>query len=349
MARGTEAFFLVEGHRDVFELKARRRAGDDCPLARFLPRLQRAGMNLSIIAVGGDGVHHRDGSERPLVGSLDVVDMFLNDIETLRARGEPVQLVLTRDDLPRDPNDGVVRFLLEIEGGKPFQEDYSSGKSMHRKLALLRTFFRLGIRSIHLTHDGRNELGDGSHEEDGGHLSRFGVAVLKEAERLGMHLSLSHLTDSCVAHAMRVAGQPLTATHSNARAVTPHKRNWTDDQMRTLAANGGVLGIHFLRMLCHPDRLLLDDYLDHVQHTAEVAGHEHVGIGWLGSDEGFREFAGSHANSFLAVEGGPPLEMREAYETLIERLTARGWSDAHIGGFLGGNYLRVLRQVLPAA
>jgi membrane dipeptidase len=304
-------------------------------------------MNLSIIAIGGDGVHHRDGSERPLVGSLDVVDMFLNDVETLRARGEPVQVVLSKDDLPRDPNDGVVRFLLEIEGGIPFQEDYSSGKPMSRKLALLRTFFRLGIRSIHLTHDGRNELGDGSHEADGGRLSRFGVAVLKEAQRLGMHVSLSHLTDSCVAHAFEVAERPLTATHSNVRAVFGHKRNWTDEQMRVLARQGGVLGIHFLRMLCHPDRLLLDDYLDHVQHAAEVAGHAHVGIGWLGSDEGFREFAGSHGNSFLAEPGGPPLEMREAYETLIDRLAARGWSNTQIGGFLGGNYLRVLREVLP--
>jgi membrane dipeptidase len=347
MARDTRSFFLVEGHRDVFELTSRRRKGDDCPLAKFLPRLQRAGMNVSIIAVGGDGVHHRDASERPLIGSLDVLDMFLNDVETLRARGEAVQVVLTKEDLPRDPNDGVVRFVLEIEGGRPLQEDYSSGKPMQRKLAILRSFFRLGIRSLHLTHDGRNELGDGSHEPDGGRLSRFGVAVLKEAQRLGMHVSLSHLTDTCVAHALEVAEKPVTATHSNVKAVTPHTRNWTDDQIRALARQGGVYGIHFLRMLCHHERLLLDDYLDHVQHAAEAGGHAHVGIGWLGSDEGFREFAGSHANSFIAEPGGPPLEMREAYETLIERLAARGWSDDQIGGFLGGNYLRVLREVLP--
>jgi membrane dipeptidase len=100
-------------------------------------------------------------------------------------------------------------------------------------------------------------------------------------------------------------------------------------------------------MMCDPERLLLDDYLDHVVHVARVAGHEHVGIGWLGSDAGFREFAGSHANSFRAAEGGEPLEMREAYETLVERLGARGFSDEEIDAFTGGNYLRVLRQVLP--
>jgi membrane dipeptidase len=348
MARAAAQYFLVEGHRDNFELTARRRKGDRCPLAAWLPRLRRAGMNLSIIAVGGDGIHHRDGSDRPLVGSLDVLDMFVNDVETLRARGEPVEVVLAREDLPARPDDGVVRFVLEIEGGRPFQEDYSSGKRMPEKLALLRTFFRLGIRSIHLTHNGRNELGDGGNEEDGGRLSRFGVAVLKEAQHLGMNVSLAHLTDSCIAHALEVAEKPVTATHDNARAVYPHPRNFTDDQLRAMARNGGVVGIHFLRMMCNPQRLLLDDYLDHMAHVAQIAGHDHVGIGWLGSDAGFREFAGSHSNSFLAAPGGEPLEMKEAYDVLVERLAARGFSDAQIGAFTGGNYLRVLREVLPA-
>jgi membrane dipeptidase len=346
-ARGVADYVLVEGHRDNFELTARRRKGDACPLAAWLPRLQRARMNLSVIAVGGDARHHRDGSDRPLEGSLDVLDMFLNDVETLRARGEAVQVVLSRGDLPADPDDGVVRFLLEIEGGRPFQEDYSSGKPMERRLALLRTFFRLGIRSIHLTHNGRNELGDGGNEADGGRLSRFGVAVLTEAQRLGMNVSLAHLTDSCIAHALEVAQKPVTATHDNARAVYPHPRNFTDEQLRAVARNGGVVGMHFLRMMCHPQRLLLDDYVDHVMHAIDVAGYEHVGIGWLGSDQGFREFAGSHANSVLAREGGEALEMREAYETLTERLVAKGLSEQHIGAFLGGNYVRVFKEVLP--
>jgi membrane dipeptidase len=348
MARGVADYFLVEGHRDNFELTARRGKGESNPLAAWLPRLRRAGMNLSIIAVGGDGLHHRDGDARPLEGSLDVLDMFQHDVETLRARGEPVQVVLSRDDLPRRPDDGVMRFVLEIEGGRPFQEDYSSGKPMDQKLALLRTFFRLGVRSLHLTHNGRNELGDGGNEADGGRLSRFGVAVLREAQRLGMNVSLAHLTDSCIAHALEVAEKPLTATHDNARAVFPHPRNFTDDQLRAMARNRGVVGIHFLKMMCAPDRLLLDDYLDHVDHVARVAGPDHVGIGWLGSDEGFRAFAGSHSNSFLAREGGEPLEMREAYETLIERLAERDWSEAQIQGFVGGNYLRLLGEVLPA-
>jgi membrane dipeptidase len=350
--KGVDGYFLVEGHRDNFELTARRRKGDKCPLAAWLPRLQRAQMNVSVIALGGDARHHRDGSDRPLPGSLDVLDMFQNDVEALRAKGEPVQVVLTKDDLPARPDDGVVRFVFEIEGGRPFQEDYSSGKTMHEKLGLLRTFFRLGIRSIHMTHNGRNELADGGNEDDGGHLSKFGVAVLNEAQELGMNVSLAHLTDSCIAHALEVAKKPVTATHDNARAVFPHPRNFTDDQLRAMARNGGVVGMHFLSMMCKPitpERTLLDDYLDHVVYATDIAGHEHVGIGWLGSDAGFREFAGSHSNSFIATPGGEPLEMREAYETLVERLAGRGFNDEEINAFTGGNYIRLLREVLPAA
>src|ERR671923_2529517 len=105
MRRGVGDYFLVEGHRDNFELTARRRKGEACPLAGWLPRLRRASLNVSVIAVGGDGIHHRDGSDRPLVGSLDVLDMFVSDVETLRARGEPVQVVLSKDDLPRRADD----------------------------------------------------------------------------------------------------------------------------------------------------------------------------------------------------------------------------------------------------
>lgn len=161
-------------------------------------------------------------------------------------------------------------------------------------------------------------------------------------------VGLAQPTDSNIAHALAVAEQPLTATHDNARAVYAHPRNFADAQLRAVAANGGVVGVHFLRMMCDPQRLLLDAYLDHVAHVARVAGPAHVGIGWLGADAGFREVAGSHGNSFRTTADGAPLEMREAYATLIERLAARGWSDDALRAFLGGNYLRVLRQVLPA-
>ena len=111
------------------------------------------------------------------MGSLDVLDLFLRDLEGCNGTAS---ILLSKEDLPTKPQPDHVFFLMELEGGRPFQEDYSSGKDMERKLALLRCFYRLGVRSVQLTHNGRNELGDGMNDRrTGGKLSEFGVAVSK--------------------------------------------------------------------------------------------------------------------------------------------------------------------------
>ena len=147
---------VAEGHRDNFEITLRADRGEPHPLRdSMLERVRASGTNLTIIAVGGDGRHHRAGSDRPLEGSLQVLDLFLTECED----SPKFRIVRTPADLPIRGDDGVLRLVLEIEGGRPFQQDYSSGLNPDQKLCLLRTFFKLGIRSIHLTHQGRNELG----------------------------------------------------------------------------------------------------------------------------------------------------------------------------------------------
>ena len=162
-----------------------------------------------------------------------------------------------------------------------------------------------------------------------------------------MNVSLAHLTDSCIAHALEVAEQPLTATHDNARAVYPHPRNFSDDQLRAMARNGGVVGIHFLKMMCNPQRLLLDDYLDHVEHVAGWPGTgTSASAGWARTRasglrrEPRQQLPWRGGRGAPGDAGGIP--------NASERLAGRGWSEGQIGGFVGGNYLRVLGEVLPA-
>ena len=345
MARGVNDYFLVEGHRDNFELTARRRQGRPVPAGGLAAPACAGGAERRRARRRRGRRHHRDGYARPLEGSLDVLDMFLNDVEALRAGARRYRSSSPRATCPGAPTTASCASSWRSRAGAPSRRTTPRGSRCTDKLALLRSLFRLGIRSLHLTHQGRNELGDGGDEADGGRLSRFGVAVLGEAHRLGMNVSLAHLTDSNLAHALEVAEQPLTATHDNARAVYAHPRNFTDPQLRAVAAHRRGGGRPLPAHAVQPERLP-DDYLDHVDHVARVAGPAHVGIGWLGADAGFREFAGSHGNSFRTAPDGEPLEMREAYETFIERLASR-WSDDHLRAFLGGNYLRVLRQVLP--
>ena len=338
---------VAEGHRDNFEITLRADRGEPHPVRdSMLERLRAAGTNLTMMVVGGDGRHHRAGSDRPLEGSLQVLDLFLTECEDW----PKFKVVRTAADLPVRGDDGVLRLVLEIEGGRPFQQDYSSGLKADQKLSLLRAFFRLGIRSIHLTHQGRNELGDGLNElGSGGKLSKFGVAVVTEAARLGMVVSLSHLTPECYFHALEVSEGPMLATHSNVAALTPHPRNLTDDQMRALAAGDGVMGIHGVASFLDEGKPMHESFVDHIGYAAELIGAEHVGFGIFGSDLGYVEvFPSSSKSMFVTPKYSAGVTYAQQTEVIVEGLELRGMSGHEISGVLGGNYLRVLRHVLPS-
>ena len=349
MRTAPEDYVVVESHRDHTELVRRRARGEASPLLDgLLPRLAEASYNIIVMPFGGDGAHHRDGSQRPLAGSLEIVDMFLNEAEASDGRAAVIR---TREDLPSRPDDGVVRFLMEIEGTRPMQEDYSVGRwPIERRLHLVRMFHRLGIRSLHLTHQGRNELGDGLNElGSGAKLSKFGVALIREGFRLGMMMSLSHLIPECYYHAIEVAEGPLVATHSNAMTLLNHNRNLTDDQMKALAGINGVVGIHLWAPILHPEKEPLVDVLDYIVYVAELIGAEHIGFGTLNRDPGYIEsMGGGHREVVTEPGGSDPVSIRRGLELFLEGLADRGFNEDEIAGIAGGNYVRVLQEVLHA-
>lgn len=341
-----DEYIVVEGHRDHTEMTERRRAGEPSPLAgTMLPAMIEGGYQVSIFVVGGDGDHHRDGSERPLEGSFDVMDLFFNELRKV----PQASIVLNKHDLPEQPEPGTSRFILEIEGGRPFQEDYSSGKPLDRRLHLFRTFYRLGMRHLHLAHNGRNELADGHDDEiTGGGLSRFGVAVLHEANRLGVTVTLGHLTERCFFHALEASKQPLLCTHSNAAALVPHRRNLTDEQSKALAAQGGVIGVHLLAMMQNPKKPNLDELVEHIEYLSGLVGSQHVGLGILNRDPGYVRWKPSAAKDLIRTPDEPDgVSYRRGLEMLIERLDRRGFTQDDVRGILGQNYLRVFQHNLP--
>ena len=148
----------------------------------------------------------RDGQAHPVVDGL-----------LPQAAGGKASIIKYKEDVPTEPDKDHVSFLMELEGGRPFQEDYSSGRKMHEKLATLRAFYRMGVRGAQLTHNGRNELADGMIDwRTGGGLSEFGVAVVKEMNRLHMLIGISHLTDTCFYEVLEVSSDPVIASHCNA-------------------------------------------------------------------------------------------------------------------------------------
>jgi membrane dipeptidase len=237
--------------------------------------------------------------------------------------------------------DGKIALALALEGTHALGPDAS----------LIETFFELGVRMISFTHMGRTLLADGSGEDEvGGKLTRGGVAAVAEMERLGIVLDVSHLNVAGVAHALEIATRPLVASHSASRAVRDHHRNLSDEQLRGIAENGGVVGVNFLAAFISDQDATIERVVDHYEHIAEVAGIEHVGVGPDFIVEVFDDLYPSDVD--LTSEGLDPKARVEGLYAprQLPRLTAalldRGFSEQDVKLILGENFLRVFREVL---
>jgi len=339
-------YVVLEGHRDHTEMTERRKEGEPSPFAgTMLRRMIDGGYQGSIYVLGGDGDHHRAGDTRPLVGSLDVLDLFFEEV-----RKEPrAALILNKRDVPEEPHPNTIRFIIEIEGGHPFQEDYSSGRSIQRRLHLFRTFFRLGMRHMHIAHNGRNELASGHNDESaGGRLSEFGVAIVKEANRLGVTMTLGHLDEPSWFHVLEVSEQPVLCTHSNATALVKHRRNCTDAQLKALAQQGGVVGVHLWSPIQDPNKPTLDELVGHVRYIADLIGPQYIGFGVLNREPSYLRWSRSARRDLIMTTDEPGgVDYRRGLEMFIERLDRAGFTQEDVRGILGGNYLRVFKQNLP--
>lgn len=327
---------VVEGHRDVYEQLYRKSVGEETPIRDAIaPRLIRDGINVCVYAISGDSYSHTQNTGRYLETALENIDMFL--AEAPKSEGM-ISLIRTRSDLPEKVRPGNISFLLHFEGGMPLQG------SIHQ----LRNFYRLGLRSMQLTWNFRNELGDGVWENrTKGGLTRFGVEVIKEMNRLGMVVDLSHMNREGFLQSLEVATAPLIVSHANACALLDNPRNLGDDQLKAIAAQGGLVGIFAL-----PDRVAkkdanLEDLLKHLDYMVELMGIEHVALGLdFIKYDGPRTLKDQHhplhkrayVKDFEEIEDMPKL---------IEGLVRHGYKEKEIALILGGNSLRVFKNILP--
>lgn len=283
-----------------------------------LPRLVAGGVDLQIFALWVDARQRRGGFTVRCLELLEAVE------REVAAHPDRLQLILTRQDLNAARAAGKIGVLLSIEGGE----------ALEGSLAALRAFYRLGVRAIGLTWNGRNELADGCGDADsGGGLTAFGRQVVQEMNRLGMVVDVSHLSERGFWDVLEVSRRPVIASHSNARAVCDHRRNLYDAQIRALAENGGVMGMNFCPEFLRSDGpATLEDVVRHIDHIVDLVGPDHVG---LGSD-------------FDGIDSTPiGLEDVSRLPALTEALLARGYDEASVEKILGGNFLRVFQSVLP--
>ncbi|MBU0936173.1 MAG: dipeptidase [Spirochaetes bacterium] len=281
-----------------------------------LPRLLEAGVSCQFFALFTSDEYLPVANEH-CQGLLELV------LRTITQSGR-LQLACSSADILEARASGRIAVMLAIEGGEAI------GSSLDQ----LQAFYEQGVRLLTLTWNHRNAIGRGVGAEGIDGLSPFGEAVLREMENLGMLVDVSHLADTTLTDVLRLARRPLVASHSNCRALCPHRRNLTDDQIRAIAATGGLVGLTFAGSFVDSDpaKVNLERFLQHLDHMVEVAGVDHVGIG---SDfDGFSDEFGLVMSDCTGLPG------------LAVSLLKRGYALSAVQSIMGGNWLRVISQVL---
>lgn len=280
-----------------------------------LYRLLQGGVRTQFMAAFIAPEYKRAATSR----ALELIDLYFREV---KQNNEKINHIENKVELQQTLDAGKIATILAVEGGE----------AVEGSLGVLRIFYRLGVRCLTLTWNGRNELGDGVGEQGSrGGLTGFGNAVVREMNRLGMLVDVSHLSEPGFWDVLAVTRQPVIASHSNCRALCNHKRNLSDGQIRALARNGGVMGVTFVPEFLAEKDASLTHILDHLDHAARIGGVEVVGIG--------SDFDGTEA-----LPGG--VKDCSSFPEITRGLAERGYCAEDIKKILGGNFLRVLGQVL---
>jgi len=259
-------------------------------------------------------------TDNPLDTCLTMLDRFYRELE---ANKEAIQIATCwRDIMDNDAAGKISAFLTIEEGGV-----------LGGKLSHLRNFHRLGVRLVTLTWNYPNEIGFPNAKEEYRKqgLTEFGREVVAEMNRLGMLIDVSHLSDQGFYDVASLSTRPFVASHSNARAITPHPRNLTDDMIRVLAEKGGIAGLNFAKQfLGDRDISLVEDMVRHVRHIYKVGGVDVLAVG----------------TDFDGIKPKQEVASSAEMDKLAQGLAKAGFNEGEIEKIFHGNALRVIRDTL---
>lgn len=326
---------VVDMHCDtILALYDLKQAGKECSLLDNhlnvdLHKMQQGDYLLQNFAMF---VHLKECDD-PAVKAHQLIDCYYQELDQYQ---DVIKPVLSYQDIVDHQKEGLMSAMLTLE----------EGAVVHHDLALLRNYYRLGVRMVTLTWNFPNEIGypnftsTGHFEDiyqintqDG--LTPFGIEYIKEMERLGMIIDVSHLSDAGFYDVYNNTKKPFVASHSNARALCKAARNMSDDMIKKLASRGGVMGINFcgdflVEKSGGHARSCIQDIVKHILYIRDLVGIDYVG---LGSD-------------FDGIEQNLELENCSQMDKLKVALEEAGLSDEDIEKVFYQNVLRVYREVL---
>ncbi len=362
-ARRIQASVLgVDGHNDTVQriMFENVDIGNRLPDGAIdIPRLQEGGIHVPFFALWVPTYYKGSEAVRLMLDFRDAMQRVLDKYP------DRIELATSAHDIERIVGQKKIAAVLTVEGGHQIDND----------LAVLRMYRRMGILSMTLTHFRSNDWADsstGRPEHNG--LTEFGKQVVREMNAIGMIVDISHVSDKSFYDVVQVTTKPVIASHSSCRSFSDVPRNMSDDMLRALAKNGGVVGVNlgaaFLNQkdaeelkqaISHENALepnlagaeldqfaakegaesgeshphlgnaTVEDAAECIDHIVKVAGIEHVGIG--------SDFDGTE----IVPRG---LEDVSKMPNLTEALLKRGYSEGDIKKIMGGNFLRVVREVV---
>lgn len=225
-------------------------------------------------------------------------------------------------------------------------------------LKRLELFHSLGVRIIQITYNERNLVGNGCYERNDNGLSNFGIDVVKELNRLGILIDLSHVGDQTSLEAADLSAQPVACTHANARAMFDHPRNKTDELLKLVTNRGGVIGANaYPPFLANGFQSTVSDFVDVIDDLVERVGIDHVGVGtdycqdqpvsffeWIFSQQGTKPPSAplGYPDPFHHPLG---METPDRFASISYDLSKRGYSDSDVSKIIGGNWMRLFREV----
>jgi membrane dipeptidase len=321
------------------------------------PRLREGGVNAPFFALWVPTYYKGAEAVRRTLDLRDAMQRVLD------SHPDRIELALNAGDVERITKTGKIAAVLTVEGGHQIADD----------LAVLRVYHRLGIRSMTITHFRNNGWADSSTDKPAHNgLTDFGKDVIREMNRLGMIVDISHVSDKTFYDVLAVTSKPVIASHSSCRAISPVPRNMTDDMLRALAKNGGVVGINFGEGFLNPkDAALLMQTVNAISYNEPALfgqaldeyskkqffddeSHPRPSVGTI-------EDAVAHIDHAVKVAGidhvgigsdfdgitSPPkgLEDISKMPALWAALRKKGYSEQDIRKISGENTLRVLREV----
>ncbi|HBT48808.1 MAG: Zn-dependent dipeptidase, microsomal dipeptidase-like protein [Caldanaerobacter subterraneus] len=298
---------LVDKGTDFFERTEERHVD--------FPRMKEGKVHLQVFAVFVDPKFMRKNAATMALKLIDKMHEIID-------KSSEIELVLRGEDIDRIKSEGKIGALLSIEGGE----------ALEGEIALLRIFYKLGVRAITLTWSLRNDLGDGVEGVPDAGLTSFGKQVVKEMNRLGMIVDVSHLNEKGFWDVIEISEKPVIASHSNAKALCSHRRNLTDEQIKAIAQKGGVIGINFAPQFLRDDkRATIEDVLNHIDYMVDLVGEDYVGFG----------------SDFDGISSTPEgLEDISKFPKIVEGLIKRGYTQEQIDKITHKNFENLIKKIL---